>query len=70
VACEELVIVLASHFDFAALQFGDWGAVVVSGSISRQFLLMPAYDSSEPQAGTRHVGRSGAVSQRCPRQRR
>lgn len=32
-------------FDFAALLFGDRGAVVVSGSISRRSLLMPAHDS-------------------------
>jgi hypothetical protein len=56
---------LHSHFDFAALQFGDWGAVVVSGSISRRSLLMPAHDSLEGERSqTCHVGWRAWLSQR------
>ena len=34
-------------------------------SSSRRSLLMPAHDSCTSPTGTSHVGRSGAVSQRC-----
>ena len=64
-ACERKSLGFHSHSIFAALQFGDWGAVVVSGSISRRSLLMPAHDSHEGERSqTCHVAWAAWLSQR------